>query len=156
MKQLLYIILFAALGFAGCKKSVDFIADNTDLTGTGSYPISANPITDIATARTLTTSLTSATPRFLAGAALSMELQYFSESPIKEVNLFATVGAGARTQVFNKPYSASFSAIKRVDTLLVPYTVPAGTPASTGIKLEFQILNQNTLSLTRTVWLRVQ
>jgi hypothetical protein len=139
-----------------CKKDVDFIRDNTETTGAGSYPISSNALIDVTTNRTLSTSLTSSTPRFNAGSDLNIELQYFSESPIKEVNLYSTVGTGARTKVFTKAYTPSFSSTKRLDTLMVPYQVPANATSNTGIKLDFEIVNQNTLSLTRTGWLRVQ
>jgi hypothetical protein len=137
-----------------CKKSTNFIGDNTTPTGVGSFPISSNPLIDFVTNKTLNGSLTSTTPTITIGSSISVELQYFSESPIKEVNLYATVGAGARTAVYNKPYTPSFSAIKRLDTLMVPYTVPTGTVTATGIKLEYEIVNQNTLKILRTGWLR--
>jgi hypothetical protein len=124
MKQSIIILLLGTGLLMACEKSVDFIGDNTTVTGVGSYPIS--------------------------------ELWYFSNTPIREINLYATVGAGARTKVFTKPYAPSFSAIKRSDTLLIPYTVPAATPSNTGIKLDFEILNENALSLVRSGWLRVQ
>jgi hypothetical protein len=145
-----------AMLFASCKKSVDFIADNTYETGVGSIPVSTNPLTDLITNRALTATLTASTPRFNAGTAISVELQYFSQSPVKEINLYATVGAGARVKVSTQPYQSAFSQVKRLDTLLVPYTVPLGTASNTGIKLEYEILNANTLSLLRTGWIRVQ
>jgi hypothetical protein len=156
MKQSIIILLLGTGLLMACEKSVDFIGDNTTVTGVGSYPISANPLTEVASARTLTATLATATPRFVAGSNLSFELWYFSNTPIREINLYATVGAGARTKVFTKPYAPSFSAIKRSDTLLIPYTVPAATPSNTGIKLDFEILNENALSLVRSGWLRVQ
>jgi hypothetical protein len=151
-----YILILSALIFTlmACKKSNDFIADNTAVTGVGSYPICANPLVEFASNKSLTGSLGTTTPSFAAGTNTSVELQYFSETPIKEINLYATVGAGARTAVYNKPYSPSFSAIKRLDTLMVPYTIPTA-PATTGVKLEYEIVNQNALKITRTGWIRV-
>ncbi len=154
MKKYLFIATVIITSFTACKKSVDFIGDNTTTTGVGSYPISSNPLIDFISNKTLTGTLGTATPTIAVGASISVELQYFSETPVKEVNLYATVGAGARTAVYNKPYSPSFSATKRLDTLMVPYTVPAGTPSATGIKLEFEILNQNALKILRTGWIR--
>jgi hypothetical protein len=158
-KQLIYILIAAtSLATVACNKdSVNFIRDNTTTTGVGGIPVSTNALTELnlLPAKTLSASLTTASPTFAAGANLRFELQYFSETPVKEINLYSTVGAGARTKVFTQPYAPAFSAIKRLDTLLVPYVVPLATPSTTGIKLEFEILNQNTLSLTRTGWMRV-
>ncbi|MEO6583294.1 MAG: hypothetical protein ABIO05_03165 [Ferruginibacter sp.] len=155
MKKLFFIaITFIVIFCTACDKESDFIRDNTTATGTGSIPVSANPLSDAISKKSLSTSLTASTVKFAAGTVLSIELQYFSQSPIKEVNLFETVGAGARTQVYNKAYTPTFSDIKRLDTLMIPYTVPMAA-SNTGIKLEFEIVNQNTLKLTRTAWLRI-
>jgi hypothetical protein len=154
MKKYILILSTAVFTLMACKKSNDFIGDNTSVTGTGSYPICANPLVEFASNRTLTATLVTATPSFAVGTNTSVELQYFSETPIKEINLYATVGAGARTAVYNKPYTPSFSAIKRLDTLMVPYTIPTA-PAATGIKLEYEVVNQNDLKITRTGWVRV-
>jgi hypothetical protein len=154
MKKYIFIISVGIFTLMACKKSNDFIGDNTSITGVGSYPICANPLVEFASNKSLTTSLANATPNFAVGTNTSVELQYFSETPIKEVNLYATVGAGVRTAVYNKPYTASFSAIKRLDTLMVPYTIPSA-PAATGIKLEYEVVNQNALKITRTGWVRV-
>jgi hypothetical protein len=153
MKKYILILSTAIFTLMACEKSNDFIADNTSATGVGSYPICANPLVEFASNKSLTGSLGSATPSFAVGTNTSVELQYFSETPIKEINLYATVGAGARTAVYNKPYTPSFSAIKRLDTLMVPYTIPSA-PASTGIKLEYEVVNQNALKITRTGWIR--
>lgn len=154
MKKYILILAGAIFTLMACKKSNDFIADNTTVTGVGSYPIFANPLIEFASNKTLTGTLGSATPTYAVGTNTTVELQYFSETPIKEINLYATVGAGARTAVYNKPYMASYSALKRLDTLMVPYTIPTA-PAATGVKLEFEIVNQNALKIIRTGWMRV-
>lgn len=69
------------------------------------------------------------------------------QPPIQAVHL-------SRTQVFNMPYASSFSQVKRLDTLLVPYTVPT-VASNTGIKLKYEIVNQNALKLTRIAWIWV-
>ncbi len=154
-KIILYSTAAFLLGIAACKKSVDFIADNTT-TGTGFIPVSTNALIDFNNSpnRTLTSTLGSSTPVYPGGTLLKVELQYFSQSPIREIVLYETVGSGSRTQVATIPYAPAFSTIKRLDTLLVPYTVPASAAANTGIKLEYEIVNQNTLKLTRTGWIR--
>ena len=73
-----------------------------------------------------------------AGAAITVELQYWSSVPIKEIQLLHAI---ARTQsgtttrdttlVSTQPYQAAFSKDKQCDTLLLTYTVPALT-RSTG------------------------
>ena len=57
--------------------------------------------------------------------------------------------------VTTSPYASAFSQSKRLDTLLVPYSVPTAT-AGTVVKLEYEILNQNALKTTRTAYVKVQ
>jgi hypothetical protein len=158
MKKIILIINVAiVLLCIGCsKKSVDFIADNTSNTGVGSIPVSSNPLIDfnITPNKTLTGTNVAATPVYPGAAVLKVELQYFSQSPVKEINLYETVGTGARTLVSKTPYAPAFSQIKRLDTLMLLYTVPTTAAANTGIKLEYEILNQNALSLTRVGWIK--
>ncbi len=104
--------------------------------------MSATPVVDLNNAK------------FTAGTTFKTELQYFSDSEIKEVNFYETVGTGARAKVSTFPYSPSFSQIKRADTLLVPYIVPAA-PAGTSIKMEYEILNKNSLSLIRKATIKL-
>jgi hypothetical protein len=156
MKYTIYILALTvfSLVFCACKKEHDFIRDNTTPTGVGSTPVSTNALLDVGLNKSLGTTSGAATV-YAAGASFKTELQYFSESPVKEINLYNTIGAGTRTKVSTIPYAAAFSNIKKLDTLLVPYTVPAA-PSSTVIKLEYEILNQNTLNVLRTVYVKVQ
>ncbi|MEO6732699.1 MAG: hypothetical protein ABIN01_15870 [Ferruginibacter sp.] len=146
MKNLfsLFIIVIAVIFFNACKKSSDFIADNTTPTPVGFRPVSTNPLRDIAT----TTAVDGG--RYFANSSFTTELQFFSESPVKEINLFSTIGTGARAKVNTWPYAPALSKIKRADTLLINYAVPA-VAIGTKIKLEYEILNVNTLNLIRTV-----
>ena len=144
------LILASFAAMAACTKSKDFIEDNTTSTGVGSRPVSTNPLRIV----TATPVVDLNNAKFAAGATFKTELQYFSESPVKEVNFYTTVGTGARTKVATFPYASSFSKIKRADTLLVPYTVPAA-PVNTSIKLDYEILNQNNLSLVRTATIKL-
>lgn len=139
-----------------CSDKNDFLADNTNTTGVGSIPVSNNTLQDVTASpiKNLGTSSGSATA-YPAGSTFKTELTYFSQSPVKEINFYATVGAGTKTLVSNFPYSPAFSTNKRLDTLLVPYTLPAGS-AGTVIKLEYQILNENTLSINRTAYVKIQ
>ena len=147
-KNLLYTIIAAALVMAACKKTQDINRDYAIPTGKGSYPVSTNALVDLSTNRNL------GTVNLAGGYAFNTELQYFSQEPVKEINFYSTIGSGARTKISTTPYAPAYSNIKKLDTLLVPYTIPAGQAAGTSIKLEYEIVNQNTLNLVRTITLK--
>jgi hypothetical protein len=152
MKSTLLIMAFVAgFSFIACEKPKDFIADNTTPSGVGYRPVSTNPLR-IVTA-TPVRDLNNAT--LAAGTAFQTELQFFSESPVKEINFYSTVGTGAKTKVATFPYKAAFSQIKRMDTLLVPYTVPTAA-SGTSIKLDYELVNENALTLVRPATIKVQ
>lgn len=157
MKAIQYIVLAICMvsAIAACKKSkYNFVRDNSNPTGVGSVPVSSNGLVDVATQKNLATSRTDATA-YDANATFKTELQFFSESPVKEINLFNTVGAGAKEKYSTIAYQKAFSTIKRLDTLLVPYTLPAGA-AGTVIRLDYEILNQNNLNVTRTIYVKLK
>lgn len=143
-RNLFYTIIAAALITGACKKSQDINRDYAIPTGKGSYPVSSNALVDLSTNKTL------GTDSLKAGYMVTTELQYFSQDPVKEINLYNTVGNGARTKIPTQPYAAAYSNIKKLDTLLIPYTVPTGLSQGTKIKLEYEIVNQNALNLVRT------
>lgn len=139
------MIIATGLLAAACKKSQDINRDYAVPTGKGSYPVSSNTLVDMSTNKNL------GTVNLNGGYTFSTELQYFSQEPVKEINLYSTVGSGARTKVTTIPYAPAYSNLKKLDTLLVPYTIPTGQAAGTSIRLEYEIVNQNTLNLIRTV-----
>ena len=153
MKSTVLIMAFVAVlfTFIACENQKDFIADNTTPTGVGYRPVSTNPLR-IVTA-TPVRDLNNAT--LAAGTTFQTELQFFSESPIKEISFYSTVGTGAKTKVATYPYKAAFSQIKRMDTLLVPYTVPTAV-SGTSIKLDYELVNENALTLVRPATIKVQ
>jgi len=148
-------VLAALLIIAACKKDQDFNRDNTTPTGVGYAPVSANPIQDVTVnpPRSLGTTSGSATA-YAAGATFKTELTFFSQSPVKETMLSQTI-AGAKTVVTTIPYAAAFSKNKDLDTLLVPYTIPA-VASGTVIRLDYQITNVNSLNVVRTVYVKAQ
>jgi hypothetical protein len=158
MKRMNFIwaLIFSAVVLAACDKSQDFLRDNTTPTGVGYAPTSNNTLQDVTAnpIKNLGTSSSTATG-YTAGASFKTELTFFSQSPVKEINLYNTIGAGARTLVTTSPYAPAFSQSKRLDTLLVPYNIPAAS-AGTVVKLDYEILNQNALKTTRTVYVKVQ
>ncbi|MEJ7737874.1 MAG: hypothetical protein WKF97_10645 [Chitinophagaceae bacterium] len=138
------IVLFA------CTKNDEFINENVTNTGVGYYPLSANTLVDMAT----NSNINNAT--YSTGATFRTEIQFISQSPVKEINLYATVGTGMRTKQSTYPYAPAYSATKGTDTLLVPFTVPTGLNAGTSIRLEYEILNQNNLNLIRLATIRTR
>jgi hypothetical protein len=146
----------AASLWVACDERQDFIRDNVEPTGVGSIPISNNTLQDVTATplKTLGTTVAGATV-YPAGSSFKTELTYFSESPIKEINLYTTVGAGTRTLTTTIPYAPAFSTNKKLDTMLVPYTVPAAA-TGTVVKLEYQILNENSLNAIRTTYVKLQ
>jgi hypothetical protein len=151
----LIISSFIIIAFMACNKSNDFHANNATTTGLGYAPISNNGILDYAfnPPRTIGTSSSGATS-YAAGSNISAELTFFSQSPIKETQFFTTVGTGAKTLTATIPYTAAFSSLKGVDTLIVPYTVPASAAANTVIRMDYEIINVNGLKAIRSVYIK--
>ena len=157
MKAILKISLLLTIitGVVACTKSKDLTQDNTKPTGVGYAPVSANPLQDVTAIpiKTLATTTGSAAA-YAAGSMFKTELTFFSQSPIKETTLSATI-AGTKTLVTTIPYAPAYSKNKSLDTLLVTYTVPTAT-SGTVIRLDYQIMNVNTLNIVRTVYVKVQ
>ena len=149
MKKYLFIItILAALVFVACDKPNDLIRNEADPTNLGSRPVSTNPLRDIDLAAKPTLDARS----YPAGSTVRTELQFFSESPVKEIAVFQTISA-VTTQVSTIPYAPAFSKYKGTDTLIVPYVIPAGASGA-NIKIDYIIRNVNTLSLTRTATIK--
>ncbi|RNI22433.1 hypothetical protein [Rufibacter latericius] len=150
-----FLLAFGTLLLTACYDEPDFIKDNTTPTGKGSAPVSANDLRDLSTNTSISTSNNASTSQYTAGTQIRYELQFFSQSPVKEINVYETVGAGTRTKVSTYPYVPAFSQTDRTDTLIVTYTVPQA-PVGTNVKIETEVLNQNNLSVLRTLWIRLK
>jgi hypothetical protein len=148
--SLYFILIFLITGLIACTRNDDFIKENATDTGVGYYPLSANTLVDMATNANVNNA------SYAAGATFKTELQFISQTPVKEINLYNTVGSTARTKVATYPYAQARSTIKGTDTLLVPYTVPTGLAVGTSIKLDYEILNDNGLSITRTATIKTK
>ena len=61
--------------------------------------------------------------------------------------------SGTKSMVTTIPYALAFSKNKDLDTLLVPYTIPA-VDSGTLIRLDYQITNVNSLNVIRTVYVK--
>ena len=146
-KYILLAIIAGAL--LACTKDKDFIDDNSNPTGVGSRPVSTNTLYEVAVAGNPALNNRS----YAAGATATTEIQYFSASPVQEINLYSTISS-VRSLVQTIPYAPAFSAFKAADTLLVKYVVPALATGTT-IKLDYEIKNQNALTLTKTATIKV-
>jgi hypothetical protein len=144
------LFLFVITVVTACTKNDDFIKENVTETGVGYYPLSANTLVDMATNANINNGV------YAAGSTFKTELQFISQSPVKEINLYSTVGSTARSKVATYPYAPAPSKAKGTDTLLVPYTVPAGLAVGTSIKLDYEILNVNGLSILRTATIKTK
>jgi hypothetical protein len=149
-RSLYFILIFLLTGLIACTKNDDFIEENVTDTGVGYYPLSANTLVDMATNANVNNA------SYASGASFRTELQFISQSPVKEINLYNTIGSTARTKVATFPYAPARSTIKGTDTLLVPYTVPTGLAVGTSIKLDYEILNENGLNIIRTATIRTK
>jgi hypothetical protein len=154
-KNKFILILFVAFAFSSCDKSQDFLRDNSDPTGVGYVPVSNNAVLDynFTPPRSIGTTTGGATS-YPAGTNIRAELTFFSQSPVKETLFYNTIGTGAKTLVATIPYAPAFSTLKGLDTLLVPYTVPASAAVNTVIRLDYEIVNVNGLKVVRTVYVR--
>lgn len=145
-KQILTFTVLTMLA-AACYDDKDPVADIITPTGKGYYPVSGNTLTDLINGESIGTNRA-----YLPGTAIAFELQYWSDGPIKEVNMYSTEGSNPRTQIYSKPYAEieAFSRIKSADTVVLQYTTPI-VAATTKVVLEIEIINENALSLTRTL-----
>ena len=144
-----------AVAAISCEEKQDFHRDNVTPTGVGYAPVSNNALIDYSFTppKVLATASGSATS-YAGNALIKAELTFFSQSPIKETQLFQTI-SGTKTQVGTAiPYQAAFSAVKALDTLLVPYTVPVSAPLNAPIRLDYDIIGVNGLKVTRTVYVK--
>ncbi|WP_256012346.1 hypothetical protein [Desertivirga xinjiangensis] len=146
MKSNIYLplLLLCFLG-ASCEKNApdEWLKDNIEIVG--KLPVIAS-----------LSVVPPQTSRVPAGSSLQLDLRYWSDDPVDKINLYATVGTGARQAVSTSAYAKAYSAVSRTDSLLLPYQVPAGLASGTSIKLDVEVLNQNTLSRTSSVTLTVQ
>lgn len=144
------ILMAAVCAFAlACNEDTDPLTEMT-VDGKGFYPVSGNTFVDLVNGGTI-----SANRIYAPNVNLSFELQYWSEAPIQEINMYATIDKGAKTKIFNKPYTeiAAFSKIKSADTLVMAYKTPV-VLVETPVRLDVEIVNENGLSVSRTLTIK--
>jgi hypothetical protein len=151
MKNITYffILISMAAVIASCKKPIDFVVNGSTRSG-GQLPVSSNTLVD------MLDNVAISGRKYAAGTTFKTEIQFYSVDAVQEINLYETIGAGTRNKVADYPYVPAYSPIKKLDTLLVPYTVGAALASGTSIKLEYEILNVNTLNLVRPATITVK
>jgi hypothetical protein len=151
--KLNYILFALILILAtACYDEKNTVAELQTATEKGFYPVSANTFVDLTNNGNI-----SANRIYAPSANISFELQYWSLDPVKEINFYTTVGAGIKNKVFGKTYAeiAAYSTRKSADTLILAYKMPAVT-AETNVRFDIEIVNENSLSLTRTVTVKAK
>lgn len=143
--NILFIIII--IGIIGCTKSTDFLRDHIK-TNVGSVPVSSNALLDMATNK--------APGSYTAGTSFKTELQYFSENPITEINLYNKIGSNPKLKVLSLPHIPAYSRLKSADTVLIPYMIPVGTPVGTSIVLDYEIATNINLNIVRSITIKVK
>lgn len=94
----------------------------------------------------LIASFTSADKEFPPGATITLDLRYWSNDEIEQVDFFAQVkGKPELDDLRVYPYEPAYSARSRSDSLLIKYTVP-NVPK--GTDFGFQVVVRNVNGLT--------
>jgi hypothetical protein len=152
MKIKLILVALISITITACYDEKDTVAELFTPTEKGFYPVSGNTFIDLTNGQSITTNRI-----YAPNVNLSFELQYWSLDPVQEINIYTTVGTGAKTKIFGKPYSeiAAHSALKSADTLVVFYKTPS-VAAETTVKFDIEIINENTLSLLRTLTIKAK
>ena len=147
--KLTLLVLFAVL-WERCSKSTGFINTSLVKSGVSFYPVSNNLLVDTATGKSINGGI------FTAGDTLSFEVDYFSQDSVKEVDLYAGIN-GADSLITRLPYSDSyFSFLKLMDTVLLRYAIPTLIPSGSKGNLIIQIMDANSLEITRNASFGIQ
>lgn len=91
-----------------------------------------------------------------AGSVVNLDLRYWSEDEIDQINFRDSVGTTVKKLFLNKPYQKAYSTVSRTDSLLAPYQVPAGLASNTKIIIEAEVVNKNSLKKVSTLTLTVK
>ena len=141
----LYLIIFVALSVASCDRSEDPIYQKvTD----NRYPtVVSNP-------NFVTPTMPVA--GYDKGAALSVEFNFISVDPIKEVQFYQKIATADSVLINTTPYTPAFSRVKNCDTLVYKYTVPTSAASGTAIVLRGRVVNENGLTKDRVFSYKVK
>ncbi|MFB9863322.1 hypothetical protein [Rufibacter immobilis] len=91
----------------------------------------------IATFRLVTPAATAVQP----GTDLSMDLRFWSEGQIKDVQFYMVMGT-QETKIGESPYKPAYSKVTRTDSLLFNYKVPANIARGSAFTIQARVANQ--------------
>ncbi|GGW86033.1 hypothetical protein [Salegentibacter mishustinae] len=94
-------------------------------------------------------SFTTSDEDYSSGSEITLDLRYWSNDSIEQVDFFAQVDGHPELddlRVF--PYEEAYSELSRTDSLLINYTVP---DVPSGTEFEFQVVVRNVNGLTATL-----
>jgi hypothetical protein len=149
MKPIYFIaILFLSGLLTACYDDDSNPVEDLSTLEPGHSPVSGNTFVDLVNPNSKFA--------YTGGTALAFELVYWSDDPIKEINLYESVGADSKKNIVHALYGevAAFSKIKSAETLVFHYTTPL-VAQKTAIKFDIEIINENARSLNRTLSITV-
>lgn len=134
------LLLVLAVLAAGCKK--DALDDYYTVTGPQIPTFSGNALNTVA--------------KYAPGEVVTFELQFIQQTdPIRQIVLTEKVEpARDSVAVQTIPYAAAYSRLKRVDTLVVRYTVPVGANKAL-VRVDARVESTNGQAKFRTFYYRL-
>ena len=133
MKNIVKLVLVGciSLGVSSCYNDDTWLEENMEETGR-SVPLIA--------------SFTSADQSFAPGTEITLDLRFWSNDPIEQIDFFAQVeGYPELDDLRVIPYEEAYSALSRTDSLLIRYTIP-DVPSGTDFGFQVVVKNENGLS----------
>jgi hypothetical protein len=143
----LLLMLLSGFLFTACyeDEDKDLVEEITTPTEKGFYPVSGNAFINVDNKQGINAN------RYPVNSTVRFELQYWSESPVKEILLYRRFGTApniTRQLISTTPHVPAFSKIKSCDTLIMSYTMPA--TVNTTVDLDIDIVNQNGLRILQS------
>lgn len=135
MKNVIKILLIGmmSVGITSCYSDDTWLEENTEETGR-SVPLIA--------------SFTTADEDYYPGSEITLDLRYWSNDQIAQVDFFAQVeGHPDLDDLRVFPYEEAYSAESRTDSLLITYIVP-NVPSGTEFGFQVVVKNENGLTAT--------
>lgn len=133
MKNIKIILLaaFISIGATSCYEDNNWLEENVEETGR-SFPLIA--------------SFTTADEDYSPGSEITLDLRYWSNDDIEQVDFFAQVeGYSELDDLRVYPYEEAYSALSRTDSLIIKYTVP-NVPSGTRFGFSVVVKNENGLT----------
>lgn len=122
---------FITVSISSCYNDDNWLDDNMEETGR-SVPMIA--------------SFTTSDEDYSSGAEITLDLRYWSNDDIEQIDFFAQVeGHPELDDLRVIPYEEAYSELSRTDSLLITYTVP-DVPSGTDFGFQVVVKNENGLT----------